>query len=93
MVWRGASMFEEFLGQNSARGNLKLSTHIKWFKVVLLPCKSTPYQFSSITTNFPPKSSPYFLKEESVPSLEKENNDNPQQRSTHLLSPLSVISI
>lgn len=70
-------MFEEFLGQNSARGNLKLSTHIKWFKVVLLPCKSTPYQFSSITTNFPPKSSPYFLKEESVPSLEKENNDNP----------------
>ena len=46
-------MLEEFLGQNSARGNLKLSTHIKWFKVVLLPCKSTPYQFSSITTNFP----------------------------------------
>lgn len=80
-------MLEEFLGQNSARGNLKLSTHIKWFKVVLLPCKSTPYQFSSITTNFPSKSSPYFLKEESVPSLEKENNDNPQQRSTHLLSP------
>ena len=67
-------MLEEFLGQNSARGNLKLSTHIKWFKVVLLPCKSTPYQFSSITTNF-------------VPSLEKENNDNPQRRSTHLLSP------
>ena len=67
MVWRGASMLEEFLGQNSARGNLKLSTHIKWFKVVLLPCKSTPTSLAPSQLIFLLKVHPISLKKKVSP--------------------------